>query len=305
MEETNKIKFALYLKAWDFKKGDKNYLRKTAQKIPPTEYLSEMKGHLFCPECTAPLFRSPEERDYSTNGRKAFYAHTRGINSDCSLRVKQAEGKRYVNEEEAKKAIEDGELVIVQSFMRDKPIPPQVNGPVVYDNETNEDQNGELTQVAIGRHNGEEFKLPSRVTTIRGLCKNFDDNFNKYLLLPGQRAARTLQEQLVHVSEVKETCDVPRLYFGRITKSDNMGKTPKNIRQTFLLYLGGNGYKDFCFKATDEISQEHGINDKSKNRIAIAYGIITKSGKGLCIPNLGWGEIALLPRKYESLLDDV
>ena len=59
MEETNKIKFALYLKVWDFQDGDKNYLRKTAQKIPATEYIPEMKGHLFCPECTAPLFRSP------------------------------------------------------------------------------------------------------------------------------------------------------------------------------------------------------------------------------------------------------
>jgi len=305
MEETNKIKFALYLKAWDFKNGDKNHLRKTAQKIPPTEYISEMKGHLFCPECTAPLFRSPEEKDYSSNGSKAFYAHKRGVNSDCSLRVKQAEGKRYENEEEARKAIEDGELVIVQFFMRDKPIPPQVNGPLVYDNETNEDRDGELTQVAIGRHNGEEFKLPSKVTTIRGLCKNFDENLNKYLMLPGQRAARTLQEQLVRVIDVKEICDVPRLYFGHITNSVNKGKTPQNIRQTFLSYPGSNSYKDFCLKATDEISREHGIDDKSKDRIAIAYGIVTKSGIGLCIPNLGWGEIALLPRKYESLLDDV
>jgi hypothetical protein len=220
MEETNTIKFALYLKAWDFKNGDKYYLRKTAQKIPPTEYISEMKGHLFCPECTAPLFRSPEEKDYSTNGRKAFYAHNRGVNSDCSLRVKQAEGKRYENEEEARKAVEDGELVVVQSFMRDKPISP-------------------------------------------------------------------------------------KLYFGRITSSVNKGNTSKNIRQTFLRYPGGNGYKDFCLKATDESSREHGIDDESKARIAIVYGIVTKSGIGLCISNLGWGEIGLLPRKYESLLDDV
>lgn len=305
MEETNKIKFALYLKDWNFQDGDKIQLRRTAQKIPPLEFITEMKGHLFCPECTAPLFRSPEEKDYATNGRKAFYAHSRGIKTDCSLRVKQAEGKRYENEEEAKKAIEDGELVIVQSFMKDKPVPPQIDGPLVYDKEANEDQDGQLTLAAIGRHNGEDFKLQSRVTTVRGLCKAFDDNLNKYFMLPGQRAARTLQEQLLRVSDVNETCDVPRLYFGRITTSANMGRTPKNIRQTFLRYPGGHGYKDFCLKASDESSREHGIDDDSKGRIVIAYGRVTESGIGLCISNLGWGEFALLPKQYEHLLEDV
>lgn len=305
MEETNKIKFALYLKEWDFLEGDKNQLRRTAQKIPPLEFIPEMKRHLFCPECSAPLFRSPEEKDYATDGRKAFYAHCRGIKTYCSLRVKQADGKRYENEEEAKQAIEDGELVVVQSFMRDKPVPPQVDGPLVYNKESNEDQNGALTPAVIGRHNGEVFRLPSKITTIRGLCRSFDDNLNKYFMLPDQRAARTLQEQLIRVSDAKETCDVPRLYFGRITYSANMGRAPKNVRQTFLRYPGGNGYKDFCLKATDESSREHGIDDDSKGRVAIAYGRVTESGLGLCISNLGWGEFALLPKKYEHLLDDV
>lgn len=152
MEETNKIKFALYLEGWGFLNGNKSHLRKIAQKIAPLEFLPEMKGHLYCPECTAPLFRSPEEKAYATNGRRAFYAHARGVITDCSLRVKQTEGKRYENEEEARKAIEDGELVVVQSFMRDKPVPPQVDGPLVYDKEPNEDKDGSLTLAAIGRH---------------------------------------------------------------------------------------------------------------------------------------------------------
>lgn len=305
MQETNKIKFALYLKGWSFQNGDKNQLRKMAQKISPLEFISEMKGRLFCPECTSPLFRSPEEKNYAKNGRKAFYAHSRGIKMDCSLRVKQAEGKRYENEEDAKKAIEDGELVVVQFFMIDKPISPQIDGPLVYDKEPNENQNGDLIPVAIGRHNGEEFKLQSRVTTIRGLCRDFDNNLNKYFMLPGQRAAKTLQEQLIRMSDVKETCDIPRLYFGHITTSVNMGRTQKNIRQTFFRYPNRNGCKDFCLKATDESSREHGIDDDSKDQIAIVYGRVTESGIGLCISNPGWGEFALLPNKYKHLLDDV
>jgi hypothetical protein len=305
MDETNKIKFALYLEGWDFLTGDRGHLRKEAQKISPLEFIVEMKGHIFCPECSAPLFRSPEDKNYAKNGRRAFYAHGRGVQTDCSLRVKQAEGKIYENEEEARKAIEDEELVVIQNFMREKPVPPEVDGPLVYDKEPNEDKDGLLRPAAIGRHNGEEFKLPSKITTIRGLCRSFDDNLNKYFLLPGQQAARSLRNQLVPVINVKSTCDTPRLYVGRIKHSANMGRKPENIRQTFLRFQAGNGFKDFCLKAKDEASREHGIDDDAIGRVVIAYGKITTSGIGLCISNLGWGEFALLPTKYEHLIDDI
>jgi hypothetical protein len=236
MDEPNKIKFSLYLKDWSYGDGKKNFLRENARKIAPLEFLVEMKGHIFCPECSAPLFRSPEDKDYATNGRRAFFAHARGIKTDCSLRVKQAEGKRYENEEEAKQAIEDGELVVVKSFIVDKPEPPQLDGPLIYDKEPNEDKDGPITAVPIGRHNGEEFKLPSKVTTIRGLCRSFDANLNKYFMLPGQRVAHSLREQLVPVSEVKATCEIPRLYVGRVTSSSSFGSNPWNLRLTFLQF---------------------------------------------------------------------
>lgn len=72
MEDNNLIKFAYYLEDWDFEKGDKKALRKEAEEIATTEYLPEMKGHIFCPECSAPLFKSPENKEFDTNGRKAF-----------------------------------------------------------------------------------------------------------------------------------------------------------------------------------------------------------------------------------------
>ncbi|VAW56386.1 hypothetical protein MNBD_GAMMA07-2730, partial [hydrothermal vent metagenome] len=49
-------------------------------------------------------------------------------------------------------------------------------------------------------------------------------------------------------------------------------------------------------------SQEKGINDDSKGRIVIIYGKVTVSGIGLCIENIGWGEFALLPEKYNHFL---
>lgn len=305
MEDPNKIKFALFLEGWSFEGGNESQLWQKAKKIAPLEFALDMKGSIFCPECCAPLFRSPEDKDYASNGRKAFFAHVRSVQTECSLRVKQSEGKKYVNEEEAKRAVEDGKLVIVKSFMTDKPEPIEVNGPRFYDNEPNEDKQGPVTESPIGRHNGEEFKLPSKITTIRGLCKSFDNNLSRYFLLPGQSAARTLQDQLISVTDVKETCDTPRLYIGRITRSTNMGRHSWNIRQTFLRFPASNGFKDFCLKTTDENSKEHGIDDNSVDRVVIAYGKVAKSGVGLCIENIGWGEFALLPTKYEYLVDHV
>ncbi|WNJ31831.1 hypothetical protein [Xanthomonas translucens] len=303
MNELNKIKFAFYLNGWSYEDGLKAHLRDNAVKIPPLEFVQEMKGHIFCPECSAPLFRSPENKDYSRNGRRAFFAHARGIQTDCGLRVKQTDGKRYENEEEAKKAMEDRELVVVQSFMHERPETPQINGPLVYDREPNEYKKGPLAVAPIGRHNGEEFKLPSKITTVRGLCRSFDENLNKYFLLPGQRSARTLREQLIPVSDVKATCEAPRLYVGRITDSKSYGLNPWNLRLTFLEFINNSEFKDFCLKETDETSKEHGIDNESKGRIALAYGEVTESGIGLCIANLGWGEFALLPQKYDRLLD--
>lgn len=303
MNKPNAIKFSYFLKGWTFLGGDKSELKVKSVKVLPSEYLQHMKGHIFCPECSAPLFRSPEEKDFAKDGRKAFFAHARGIQTDCSLRVKKVDGKRYENEEEAAKAVEDDELVVVHAFMHERPLLPQLDGPLAYDREPNEDSKGPLTIAPIGRHNGEEFKLPSRVTTIRGLCRNFDSNLNKYFLLPGQRSARALQDQLIPVSNVMGVDETPRLYVGRIAGSKSYGSNPWNMRLTFLDFTNKSEFKDFCLKSNNKISDEHGIADDSKGRIALAYGKVTESGIGLCIADLGWGEVALLPKKYEHLLD--
>ena len=70
-----------------------------------------------------------------------------------------------------------------------------------------------------------------------------------------------------------------------------------------LNFLGGGRYKDFCLKTSNEQNKEHGIGPDSIGRIVIAYGKITENGAGLCLEKLGWGEFALLPSKYEHLID--
>ncbi len=302
MTTDNETRLALYLENWQYETGNKGSLRREAEHIATTEYTQNMRGHIYCPECCAPLFRSPHERDYNTSGRRAFYAHLRKYTPDCSLRIRRIEGRTFLNEELARQAVEDDELVVVDSFLTERPFIHHGESRE-YDGEHVEDLNGELTEVAIGRHNGESFNLPSRITTIRGICRNFDRNFYKYYTLPGRNTAVQLRDLLINVSTVTETNDSPRLYYGVILSSYNCGPTPQNTRQTMFNYVRNSECPDFCLKVTDQESREHGITDNSVGRVVLMYGIVVISGIGLCLCNLGWGEYAILPQHYEYLLE--
>lgn len=296
----NRIKFSYYLSGWKFDGGDKDSLREKATKIIVSEFSKKMKGFIFCPECCAPLFRSPEERDCSTNGRKAYFAHARSYKTDCGLRTKRIEGKKYETEEDALQAIRNEELVIVENFLKENPVPPEMDGGE-YSETPVENEDGPMSEVPIGRHRGEKFKLPSKFKTVRGLCNKFDDNYIRYFFMPGAKCAIQLQDLLVNVEEVVDVDDKPKLYYGKIARSFNCGSTPQNIRMTMLQH-DQSGVADFCLKLRDEKQAEKGINENSVGRILIMYGNVTTNGSGLCVEKCGWGEFALLPEKYEYLL---
>lgn len=296
----NRIKFSLYLNGWLFQDGDKVQLKKNSDKVLVAEYTPQMKGSIFCPECSANIFRSPEDKEFSSNGRAAYFAHNRGTKTDCGLRTKRAEGKKYLTEEDAKRAIQNEELVIVEGFIKDKPIAPN-KAPANYDASQIEELDGPISDVPIGRHRGQEFKLPSKFKTIRGVCKKFDENIIRYFYMPNGQYAVQLQDLLKNIETVTDEDEIPRIYYGKIISSFNAGKTPQNIRMTKLKYRK-TGFSDFYLKLTDEKQQEKGIDDNSVSRVVLMYGKITTNGSGLCIENLGWGEFALLPQKYESLL---
>lgn len=301
VESNNVIKFALYLEGWSYETGDKKTLKDKATDIPVTEYLKEMKGQIFCPECSVNLYRSPELAAISRNGVKAFFAHSGKYQPKCSLRVKQSKGKRYDSEEIAKKAIEDDELVVIKGFIKYKPEPPELDGAQEYNREPVEDMDGELATVPISRHNGENFTLPSRITTVKGICTEFNKNLYKYFYLPGSKYAVQLKNLLVDVRTVTDIDSVPRFYYGTIVQSWNSGKKPGNVRFTKFDFAPGN-YIDFCLKVSDGLSNSRGINDDSKGKVVIMFGTVTRNGIGLCVENVGWGEFAVLPSKYEYLL---
>lgn len=303
--ENNRIKYALYLPLWRYGVDSKNSLKENAERIPPNEYTELMENHIYCPECCVSLYRSPKERQVDKRGRPAFYSHVREPSLYCSLRVNRSTGKQYDNEEQAAEAIENEELLIVQGFMQENPVTSEFDSPLNYQNLV-EDRDGEPTEVAISRHDGKSFKLPTKITTIRGLCRNFDKNYYKYIVLqPNMNSALTLGQQLVDIRTVNAECDIPKLYFGVIkesfTPSPNPG--PHNIRMTTLKY-SNNKFKDFILKTKVGFDKTHGINNETKDRFVLMYGTVTESGIGLCIEHVGWGEFALLPKKYEYLLNN-
>lgn len=299
--DRNRIKHALHLPGWIFKVGNEALLRNSGKPVLVSEYQKEMKGEIFCPECTCPLFRSPEEVEANKSGRNAYYAHRRNIKTECGLRTKQAEGKKYLTEEEASQAVVDGKLVIVTGFLKEKPVSPDKEANE-YDQTAVEDEQGEISEVAIGRHRGEKFNLPGTLTTVRGLCTKFDENLYRYYVFPEQQHAQLLVDALRNVSPLSSTTQSPILGYGRIVSIWDPGKSPQSTRFVKLAFTAKGGYGDFSIMISQREADLHDLNTQSIGRFAIFYGKISVNGSGLSVKNIGWGEVALLPKKYENYL---
>jgi hypothetical protein len=295
MTNESGTKYARHIPGWIYKPG---IFPNEGNRVTPSEYTSEMEGEIFCPECYVPLFRSPKERERSKAGKAAFFSHSRKFRPACTLRTKPTQGKRYENEEEARQAIADGRLVILQGFLQTPPVLPQgVAGE--YDQGPVEDIDGEPTLVPIARHRGESFLLPSKISTIVGICRNFDDNYDKYFVLPNGHHAIPLRDLLFNIEDVTETTNIPRLYFGRIVASHPFFSSRLNKT---LLKHSQYGVQDFCLKLDRSEQEEKGIDNDAKGRVVLMYGTIKENGTGLCLSGLGYGEFGLLPTKYEPLL---
>lgn len=304
-EDDNKrrIKYALHLVGWTYKKGSQATLKQDATRVAPSEYRSVMDGSLFCPVCYTNLNRVPKQKEHFSNGREAYFCHLVAYKEiKCDLRSSRPEGKRYETFEEARRAVDDENLVIVNGFIKDKPeLPDEPKGE--YDETSVEDMDGPISDVPIGRHRGESFKLPSKITTVAGICRNFDDNLYKYYFFPNQKLSIRLVDLLHPVEKIQEEDDQPKLYYGIIESTVHLGehKRPDNIRMTYLKN-DQMGIQDFCIKLQDRHQKSHGITDASVGRTVIVYGKVCDNGTGLCFKNLGWGEFALLPQKYDELL---
>lgn len=299
----NRIKYAYHLKGWKFEGGDTSILKRDGNAVVPSEYSTDMAGAIFCPICFTNLIRVPKDVDRFKNEREPHFSHMFKYKKvKCDLRSKAGHGKRYDTYEEARKAVEDENLVIVSGFLEDVPEP--LNHPVgPYDETPVEDVNGPHTDVPLGRHVGEPYSLPSKISSIAGICRRFDENIYRYYHFPNQRYAYRLLDLLNSVEDVKDVCDVPKLYFGVINKTYIPAANPRPKEHLRMIDLKCNrSIKDFTLKATIEISTRKGITEESNGRIVLVYGKVVESGIGLSFEGLKWGEYALLPEKYENLL---
>ena len=299
--DSNRIKHAIHLPGWMFRRDSEATLRANGKSVLVSEYQPEMKGAIFCPECCCPLFRSPVNEEANKNGKNAFYAHRRNIVTECGLRTKKAEGKKYLSEEEAAQAIVDGKLVVVEGFLQSRPAVP-VKQSEVYGETAVEDQDGEIATVPIARHRGKSFNLPSKLTTVRGLCRNFDENLYKYYVFPGAQHAQLLLDSLRDVSSMDSPTQKEILGFGRIKSIWDAGSNPHNIRFVKLEFNRGGGYADFSIKIQIYDAELHSLNEQSVGRFVLFYGIVRESGVGLAVSNLAWGEVSILPLKYDHYL---
>lgn len=301
----NRIKYALHHQSWNFGTDSFARLQSEGKAVLVTEYTPEIKGKIFCPACSCPLFRSPEDKDNDRGGRDAYFGHKRGIVTDCPLRTKKAEGKKYSTYEEAAQAVHDGKLVIVSGFLQARPVAPEKEAKP-YDQTAVEDVAGDPVDVPISRHTGRKFNLPSRLTTVRGLCRGFDQNLIKYYFFPGSKHAHLLMDALRESRSFTEPTENPVIVYGKVVSMwDGGNGNPWNIRTILLSFPANTGYADFSFKTTVAVADEHSIDKTAIGRIVLAFGRVVEVGVGLALRNLKWGEIALLPVKYEGLIQQL
>lgn len=295
------MEYAWFNAEWEYDKSNIGELRAYHQSITVEEFMPEMEGQVFCPLCFTPLSRSPRDKALFTNGRSAHFRHHPSYREvGCPNRSIRAEGLRFETEEDARRAIENDQLAVIHGFLQDKPEANDAKKEA-YDHSAVEDANGPASTLPISRYRGESFSVPSKFTSVRGICREFDRNIEKYFVLPERYNPQRLRDLLISVEKVKATNPTPSLYYGKITAVNEFGGY-NGTRMVSLSYPGGE-FPDFCFKQSNGSCDEHGVNKDSVGRYLIMYGPIEMNGVGLCVKHVAWGEFAILPKQYQHLLE--
>lgn len=300
---THRIPYALYLRVWKYGENSREQLVKEGQEVGPSEYRQEMEGYIYCPECATPLSRAPKDTDIFTNSRTAHFRHRPAFKSvKCELRTPRGLGLSYSSEEELRRAVQNSELAIISDW-QDSP-PEYSPGEDGSDNEYGltqiVDPDGEPTEVPLGRHTGEKFLLPSKISTVFAICRNFDKNLSRSFFFPDSQYATLLNDKLFDVALLTDELPTSsHLYFGKIRSVSSLSK-----RNKIILDSGeGARVKIYTWPKNDE--RKH-INNKSIGRTLLFYGNLYQENDGVfaCKLNLS-GTYCLLPEKYEHLLPDL
>ncbi|EMX6282670.1 hypothetical protein AB7188_18050 [Providencia rettgeri] len=301
-----RIAYAYFDPKWI--KKEHSVLKLIRNEVEPLDYSLDMKGHLICPQCYEPLIRVPADPSISmmSNGRDALFRHLPDQDAPfCLLRSGTLFGKRYSSEEEAKKAVEDEELIIIDGFMQERPenkiYDDFDSGESEYESSL-ESSDGRLVDIPVSRHNGESFKLPSRVTSVQSLCANFRQNYYREIFVvnkSGNVLRYLFCDSLKNINDIDDEVNVENFYFGEIESIDKHTK-----HSTIWLKLRQpKRYADFRVRVWNEVAVPRGIIEgKVEGRIVVFYASVSSVGTGFWTKELNWGEIALLPKKYSDFL---
>ncbi|UGQ46237.1 hypothetical protein [Massilia endophytica] len=299
-DKQHRIAFAYHNPNWIFGEDKREDLEK-AEQVTPAEYRHEMRGAIFCPECTTPLSRAPEEKELFTNSRTAHFRHRKAFKHiACSLRVSRGAGLQYHSEEEVKRAVQNENLVLVGGWAEH---PPEILiDETLEDFEFRQtqivDPDGPITEIPLGRHTGKKVLLPTRITSVLSICRGFDKNIHRAFFLPDSQYALHLRDLLYDVARLDEM-DLPQrpnLYFGRIERYARL--TFRNI-----IYLKVQNFPELKIYTYPTFDERKRIDQGSIGRVMLFYGAISSAGEG--IPRFkteNWGEYSLLPSQYEKFL---
>ncbi|PNQ53825.1 hypothetical protein C1141_19175, partial [Vibrio agarivorans] len=237
-QASRRIAHALHKEGWSFEEGLRASLMRNATRIKPDEYDVDMKGSLFCPVCFTNLNRVPHDKDHTTSNKDAHFRHmSKYKRVPCVLRsTKKVQIKKYNSLESVNQAIDNEELVIVSAFMKDKPVPCLPKDPQPFAVPQFDDIDGPETEVPLGVHNGQSFKVPSKISSLRGICRNFDKNYYRYFFFPGYRKAIALNSLIRDARNIKKEERKPKLYVVKLQNSSHFGHPPRdnNIRMTYI-----------------------------------------------------------------------
>jgi len=246
------------------------------------------------------------DKGMTTNEVPAYYKHLKDDNAPfCSLRCGPIQYKKYASQEDAKKAVEDEELIVISGFLESRPDNnPRIDseGSEVPVDSHFERKNGKEVSLPISRHHGESFKVPSQVTSVQSSCVNFDHNYYREIYLVGAdgKAKRyRFCDSLKEINDITEGSSDPAFFFGTFWKIEKF----TGHSNVWLKINQGTSFRDFRVRITNDTAEGRGFfNDKNRGRITVFYSRVDEVGMGYMTPQLGWGEVALLPAKYDDFL---